>query len=76
MGVEKVCGVEEAWDGGCGRDWDERGVQVRGVGQSKTVWVCVSPPGHMRVCLTVLTDRPQWSACHGVTSPVAVCVCV
>ena len=26
MRAEKVCVVEEAWDGGCGRDWDEWGV--------------------------------------------------
>ena len=38
--------------------------------------VCLLPPGHMLQVGVVLVGKPQWSTCHGVTSPVAVCVCV
>ena len=38
--------------------------------------VCLLPPGHMLQVGEVLVGKPQWSTCHGVTSPVAVvCVC-
>ena len=38
--------------------------------------VCLLPPGHMLQVGVVLVGKPQWSTCHGVTSPVAVvCVC-
>ena len=38
---------------------------------------CVLPPGHKSQVGEVLAGKPQWSTCHGVTSPVAViCVCV
>ena len=47
------------------------GAGERGWGQSKTVWICVSPLGHMLGGCSVLIDRPQWLACHGVTSLVS-----
>ena len=44
------------------------------------VCVCVHvslPPGRKSQVGVVLAGKPQWSTCHGVTSPVAVvCVCI
>ena len=45
-------------------------------GEGACVYVCLLPPGRMLQVGVVLVGMPQWSTCHGMTLPVAVCVCV